>query len=93
MANFCTGCGAPLSEGKKFCTECGTPVAMPMTATPQEVMMPVSAVPIDEIPAAVPVAEEVPVAEATAEVMAEESSPLSQEKCEKFAFLCKWQTN
>lgn len=26
MANFCTGCGAPLSEGKKFCTECGTPV-------------------------------------------------------------------
>ena len=22
-----------------------------------------------------------------------ESSPLSQEKCKKFAFLCKWQTN
>ncbi len=27
MANFCTYCGKPLTEGAKFCTACGKPIA------------------------------------------------------------------
>ena len=35
MANFCTNCGAPLTEGMQFCPKCGTPASAGVPAARQ----------------------------------------------------------
>lgn len=73
MANFCTGCGAPLSEGKKFCTECGTPV----TEVAAEVMAENT---VAIVPEAGPEISADTVAEAVAVTEAEPIQPLEAPK-------------
>ena len=51
MANFCTNCGAPLSDAAKFCTACGAKRAEPQ---PVPAPVPVPVTPVQQQPYAQP---------------------------------------
>lgn len=53
MAQFCTKCGSPLSEGVQFCTGCGAVVGASAGAAAPAAMTPVAAAPM-AVPRAMP---------------------------------------
>lgn len=51
MAQFCTHCGTPETEGLSFCTNCGAPVGQPPARTYQRPLAPPPAAPLGGRPA------------------------------------------